>query len=124
MEGRQRKSDMGSKTFDISIWEETIEKEFKKREEERLRALKKSKKVLKDYFKGKRVRKVYLVGSILEEGRFYPFSDIDVAVEGLIERYFKTLSEIEGLLERGVDLIELEKCRFKETIERNGIRII
>lgn len=115
---------MGLKTFDISIWEEMIEKGYKKREEERLKTLRKSVKILKDYFKGKRVKKVFLVGSILEEGRFYPFSDVDVAVEGLIEGYFKTLSEIEGLLERSVDLIELEKCRFKNAIERNGRRII
>lgn len=27
------------------------------------------------------------------EGRFYPFSDIDVAVDGLEEDYFKTLAE-------------------------------
>lgn len=115
---------MGLKTFDISLWEKTIEKEYKKREEERLKTLKRCIKLLKDYFKDKRVERVFLVGSILEEGRFYPFSDVDVAVEGLKERYFKTLSEIEGLLERGVDLIELEKCRFKEAIERYGRRII
>lgn len=115
---------MGLKTFDISIWERAIEEEYRERERERLKILEKTVETLKTYFKGKRVRSVFLVGSILEEGKFYPFSDIDVAVEGLREGYFKTLSEIEELLERGVDLVELERCRFKDAIEQNGRRII
>jgi len=115
---------MRLKTFDISIWEKAIETEYKIREEERLMTLKKSIRILKDYFRSKGVRKVFLVGSILEKGKFYPFSDIDVAVERLRKEYFKTMSEIEGLLEKGVDLIELERCRFKDAIERNGRRII
>ncbi|GFP19926.1 hypothetical protein HKBW3S03_01430 [Candidatus Hakubella thermalkaliphila] len=115
---------MGLKTFDISLWEKAIEDEYKKREKERLKILQKSVKTLKTYFKGKGVRRVFLAGSILEEGRFYPFSDIDVVVDGLIEGYFKTLSELEELLERSVDLIELEECKFKDCIEKKGLKII
>ncbi|GFP28108.1 hypothetical protein HKBW3S33_01525, partial [Candidatus Hakubella thermalkaliphila] len=51
-------------------------------------------------------------------------SDIDVVVDGPIEGYFKTLSELEELLERSVDLIELEKCKFKDCIEKKGLKII
>ncbi|MFN3533576.1 MAG: hypothetical protein ACK41Q_13885 [Candidatus Brocadia sp.] len=42
-----------------------------------------------------------------EEGKFYPFSDIDVVVDGLDEDYLKTLAELEEILERNVDLIEM-----------------
>ena len=58
------------------------------------------------------VRRAFLVGSILEEGKFYPFSDIDGRVEGFQGDYFKTITEVEGLLNRTVDLIEGERCRF------------
>lgn len=115
---------MRSKIFDISIWEKSLEKEYRKREKERRNILKRSVKTLKAYFKGKGVKRVFLVGSILEEGRFYPFSDIDVVLDGLEEEYFKTLSELEDILERSVDLIEIEKCRFKNSLERKGLKII
>jgi len=32
------------------------------------------------------------------------------------------MSGIEGLLEKGVDLIEIERCNFKEIIERIFVR--
>lgn len=115
---------MKAKTYDISLWEKFLDEEYKEREKNRLDALTASVNALKSYFKGKDVKRVFLVGSILEEGGFYPFSDIDVAVDGLKEEYFKTLSELEDILERNVDLIEIEKCRFKESLERKGLKIL
>jgi predicted nucleotidyltransferase len=75
------------------------------------------------FFRDKQVAKVYLTGSLLREGDFYPFSDIDLAVEGLREDYFKLLVDLEELMGRWVDVIEFEKCRFREQIERQGVRI-
>ena len=80
--------------------------------------------LLTDYFKKKKLRRVFLVGSILEEGRFYPFSDIDVLVEGLCGDYLKTVTEMECLLNRTVDLIEGERCRFLISLEQKGRRIL
>ncbi|MFN3533690.1 MAG: nucleotidyltransferase family protein, partial [Candidatus Brocadia sp.] len=79
---------------------------------------------LKAYFKDKHVGKVILVGSVLEEGKFYPFSDIDVVVDGLEEDYLKTLAELEEILERDVDLIEMRKCKFKDSLLRKGMKIV
>jgi len=47
-----------------------------------------------------------------------------VVVDGLEEEYFKTLTELEEMLERDVDLIELGKCRFKDSLEKRWLRII
>ncbi len=69
------------------------------------------------------MEKVYLTGSLLREDGFYPFSDIDLAVEGLQEDYFKLVVALEDLMGRWVDVIELEKCRFRDRIERQGVRI-
>jgi len=65
-----------------------------------------------------------LTGSILREGKYYPFSDLDIAVEGLQEDYFKTLVQLEDLLDRNVDLIELESCRFSQEIQERGLKIL
>lgn len=115
---------MKAKTYNISLWEKFLGEEYNDREKERLTILKASVKALKVYFKGKDVKRVFLVGSILKKGGFYPFSDIDVAVGGLNEEYFKTLLGLEDVLGRNVDLIEIEKCRFKDSLEREGLKVV
>lgn len=109
------------KDFDISLWEKLQEEELAEREERRKKILTDITTSLKGYFLSKKVAKVFIVGSILKEGAFYDFSDIDIVVEGLDEDYFLTLSEIEALLDRDVDLIELKGHR--EEIIKRGMRI-
>lgn len=112
------------KKIDLSLWSKRLEEEYREREKARIETLKKTIESLKAYFKDKPVRTVILAGSILEEGRFYPFSDIDVVVDGLGEEYLKTLTELEEILERNVDLIEMRKCKFKDSLEKKGLRIV
>ena len=111
-------------TFDISRWERAVEEQDQKRETERRRAFQKYAGALKDFFSHKRLKRAYLVGSILREGQFYPFSDIDIAVEGLEENSLQLGCALEHLLERDVDLIELERCPFRDSIEKKGFRIL
>lgn len=109
--------------FDISLWEKLKREEFASRERKRGKTLTDVINSLKIYFSSKKVGKVFLIGSVLKKGGFYDFSDIDIAVEGLAEDYFHTLSDLETLLEREVDLIELEGHRLREEIEKWGKRI-
>lgn len=81
-------------------------------------------KTLREYFSDKNINSVYLAGSILKEGFFYDFSDIDIVVEELREDYFRTLCELEEIFPYRVDLIELEKCLFREQILRKSLKII
>ena len=111
-------------TFDISQWEKAIEEQDRKREAERRVAFEKYVKAIKDFFKHQKVRRVYLAGSILREGQFYPFSDIDIAVEGLEEDSLQLGCALEHLLDRDVDLIELERCPFRNAIKERGFRIL
>lgn len=112
------------KKIDLSLWNKRLGEEYDEREKKRVEMLIRAIELLKVYFKDKAVEKVVLVGSILEEGRFYPFSDIDVVVDGLEEDYLKTLTELEEILERDVDLIEMRKCKFKDSLARKGLKII
>ncbi len=115
---------MQSEDFDLSLWEESIRRECAEREKDRLATLSRVGTLLTDYFKKKKLRRAFLIGSLLEKGRFYPFSDIDVLVEGLGGDYLKTVTEMEGLLNRTVDLIEGERCRFLKSLEQKGRRIV
>jgi len=49
---------------------------------------------------------VYIIGSILEEGNFYAFSDIDIAVRGLKDGYSKVYGDLEEMVGRNIDLID------------------
>ncbi len=115
---------MKTPSTDISLWEAALEEEYHQREAQRQRILGGAIEALRQYFHGRRVRKVYLTGSVLREGKFYSFSDIDVAVAGLEEDYFETLVQLEDLLDRNIDLIELESCRFKQEIQERGLKIL
>ncbi|MGB4644284.1 MAG: nucleotidyltransferase domain-containing protein [Dictyoglomaceae bacterium] len=109
--------------FKPSLWEEKLVREYEERELKRKRVLEELIPKLKDYFKDKEVDKVFIFGSILREGLFYDFSDVDIACEGLKENYFRVFSELEDLVGRNIDLVELEYCRFREDILKRGIRI-
>ena len=113
-----------SKPFDTSYWEAALHAEARRREEKRRLLLSQVLEKLPRFFQGKRVQSVYVTGSILREGDFYPFSDVDIAVEGLEEDYFTMLAQLEDLLERQVDLIELETSRVGDSIRDSGIRIL
>ena len=113
-----------NKIFDTSLWERMLEKRHLDRESRRREIIQLTLLKLRDYFKDKDVKRVYIVGSILKEGAFYEFSDIDIAVEGLKEDYFRTCAEIEDMLDGNIDLIEIEKCKFSDSIEKYGVRVL
>ncbi len=110
--------------FDTSLWEKSLHEEYRRREQERLQVLAEVKHHLFAFFSGKQVKAVYLTGSLFREGKFYAFSDVDIAVEGLEEDYFGVLVALEDLLNRKVDLIELERCRFSQAIRDTGLKIL
>lgn len=110
--------------YDSSLWENLIEERYAQREEKRLETLRDVREKIYRYFIDKSVARVYIFGSILKEGAFYDFSDIDIAVEGLDKNYFRVCAEVEDIVGRNIEIVELEKCRFRESVERYGIRIL
>lgn len=110
--------------FDISLWEKKLCREREKQEALRHEMLRRARTVLKNYFDDKKVSHVFITGSLLHKNTFRQHSDIDVAVEGFQGDYFKIKSELEELLGRDVEIIELEKCRFANSIRERGERIL
>ncbi|HOK30384.1 MAG: hypothetical protein KBI34_08765 [Dictyoglomi bacterium] len=108
---------------DLSLWEEKLVREYEERELKRKKLLEEIIPKLREYFRDKKVDMVFIFGSILEEGLFYNFSDVDIACGGLKENYFRVFSDLEDLVGRDIDLVELEYCKFREEILKRGIRI-
>ena len=65
----------------------------------------------------------YLFGSVAHKGKFRRNSDIDIAVSGLnsLEHYAFT-GEISDLLDKRVDVVLLEECRFARSIKEKGLK--
>jgi len=69
------------------------------------------------------VKRVLLYGSGAK-GRHHRFSDIDLACEGISpDRFFKVLGRLLSVIERRVDLVDLNEIKetFRKRIEREGI---
>jgi len=109
--------------YSISLWESINKQKYLKKEELRKFFLQKTAGTLQSFFKTKNVKRVYIVGSLLNEGQFTEYSDIDIAVEGLQEDYFAVMTRLEDLLDREVDIIELEHCRFADAIKKKGLLV-
>ena len=55
--------------IDQSLWSKRLDDEYREREKKRVETLGQAIELLRAYFKDKRVENVFLVGSVLEEGR-------------------------------------------------------
>ncbi|TYP55489.1 nucleotidyltransferase family protein [Thermosediminibacter litoriperuensis] len=100
-----------------------LEKEaLKNRYEEAWNAAKKAAELLYTKFRAERV---LVFGSLTDRSRFNKWSDIDIAVSGLVdELFFKAVAEVTSLDSKfKIDLIDLDNCAasLKERIDREGV---
>ncbi len=109
--------------YNTFLWDKLLKEKEEESENIRKETLKSILPILKKFFLTKNVEEVYLFGSILEEGMYKKFSDVDIGVLGLKEPYFLLLAELEELLHREVDLVEMERCKFSSIIKERGIKI-
>ena len=104
---------------DSHILDSVVHAQKQRRESERNHALQQVVRALNDapiY-----LQEAYLFGSILVPGAFGAQSDVDIAIHETEPRtYFRLKSYLEHTIGREVDLIELERCRFADSILRKG----
>lgn len=110
--------------FDTSLWQQALARKKRESEDNRKTTLQRVLDIVVTYFSGREVSAVYLCGSLLRPGAFDERSDIDIAVAGLSQESRRVAAELEELLGREVDLIELENCRFRAQIEQEGRRVL
>jgi len=69
-------------------------------------------------------RRIYQWGSLLRPGAFKPYSDIDIAIEGVTdaERFFGLLGEVQTLSRFPLDIVQLEKIapEYADDNRRHG----
>ena len=106
-----------------SRWFQFVQKEQEDREKIRKRILHDVVKTLQLLMEKYTWKEIYLFGSLVQEGRFKPNSDVDIAVLGLNKfDYYTFIGEVSEILNRRVDVIRLEECHFSSSIVKKGIR--
>jgi len=69
-------------------------------------------------------RRIYQWGSLLRTGSFKPYSDIDIAIEGITDaqRFFALLGDAQKLTRFPLDIVQLEKIvpEYADDIRRHG----
>ena len=109
----------------LKLTEEAYRKKQSEIENNRINLLEYSKTHLFEYFKELQIDELYITGSLITPNKFSNRSDIDIAVSNLGEElYFKTISELEDLFKRKVEIIELENCKFADKIRSTGLKLL
>jgi predicted nucleotidyltransferase len=69
-------------------------------------------------------RRIYQWGALLRPGAFKPYSDIDIAIEGVTdaERFIALLGEAQALSRFPLDIVQMEKIapEYADEIGRTG----
>lgn len=77
--------------------------------------------MIKDKF---RPLRIYQWGSVIREGAFREYSDIDIAVEGVTDagRFFALLGEAQAMTMFSLDIVQMEKIarEYADDIRRHG----
>ena len=108
--------------FDFRLLERRLEEKRREREELRYEVLERTFKALEILSERYYFKKAYIFGSLVNPGRFHEWSDVDVAFIGLKdEDFFRIMADLSELIGRDVDVVQMERCRFSDLIEKEGI---
>ncbi len=113
---------MDEERFDTSLLDAALEEQCRAWEEERRQVVTRLLELLDRWGPALGIRQAYLFGSVARPGRFYPDSDVDLAVEQIDDQAFlQAVAWFSGELGRPVDVVELADCPFADRIRREGI---
>lgn len=104
-----------------------LELRRKERERRRLKVLERVKSILEDFLQSEQeIEKLYIVGSLVREGAFGEYSDIDIALSVRSrEKFWEVCDKIEELLGEKVHIIAWDSLTDEEKrfLEDYGLRL-
>ena len=105
------------------VWYQGRQKKFQQREQARVSTIDAIKKALNHLEEQYTWDDAYIFGSVASTGRYRSESDVDIALSGLDTLdYFAFIGDISELLNKRVDVVRLEECRFSQSIISKGIK--
>ncbi len=109
--------------FDTSIRDRALRQERERLEKERCALLDVVEKTLKENREKYGIREAYITGSLLQPHRWYPFSDVDVAVGGCSRHTLSIMKELEDATEKEVDVIDLDRHPSPDWIRKRSSKV-
>jgi len=109
--------------FDTGILDHALKKQRESFEKERRRLLDVVCETLKERQREYNIQAAYIFGSLITPHRWYPFSDVDVAVRGCSTHLLSIMKDIEEATGRSVDVVDLDRHPFPDLFLRKGIKI-
>ena len=109
--------------FDTSIRDRAIKERRERLEKERRGLLDVVEKTLRENREKYNIREAYITGSLLQPHRWYPFSDVDVAVGGCSQHIFSIMGELEEATEKEVDVIDLDGHFAPDWVRRRSAKV-
>ena len=105
------------------VWHQRRQKKYQQKEQTRLNTIDAIKKALNHLEERYTWDDAYIFGSVASTGRYGSTSDVDIAVSGLDTLdYYAFIGDISELLNKRVDVVRLEECRFAQSIISKGIK--
>jgi len=106
-----------------AIWLQNRMKKLREMEQNRKRTTLEVDNALNKLMKRYSWDEAYLFGSVVKKRRYRHGSDVDIAISGLNKfDYYAFVGDISELLNKRVDVVLLEECRFRQSIMEKGIR--
>jgi predicted nucleotidyltransferase len=110
------------KTKIPQLWYKALRRRQAECEEIRLGLLRDLGQVLESLKERYSWQQVYFFGSMVRQGGFTRRSDVDIAILGLDPMdYYAFVGDISERLNRQVDVVRLEECRFADLVIRRGV---
>ena len=109
--------------FSYSLWLQSARQQEKELERTRKRVLRELDEALETLTERYTWETLYVFGSLIKEGGFTPRSDVDIVLGGLNKfDYYAFVGDISSLLNRTVDVINLEECPFVNSVISRGVK--
>jgi len=111
-----------AKTKIPQLWYEALRRRKAECEEIRLKLMRDLGEVLESLKERYSWQEVYFFGSVVRRGCFTRRSDVDIAILGLDAiDYYAFVGDVSERLNRRVDVVRLEECRFARSVMRTGV---
>lgn len=109
--------------FDTSIRDRALKQKRERLEQERRRLLEIVKQTLTEKREKYGISEAYITGSLLQSHRWYPFSDVDVAVGGCSQHILSIMGDLEDATEKKVDVIDLDYHYSPDWVRRRSLDV-
>lgn len=109
--------------FDTSIRDRALKQRRERLEKERRDLLDIVEKTLKGNREKYRIREAYITGSLNQPHRWYPFSDVDIAVGGCSQHILSIMGELEDATGKEVDVIDLDGHPSPDWVRRRSVKL-